>query len=288
MKFTKVAPDAFEQIQLNAGILLKDFDPSDGTLDTDDIIGASSGGINFTATPEFIDFGEDIDNVPNNTKELKKLDYFTATMSGTFVTVTAGTAKMMIGAADANTTTGKVTPRADLLAADFEDIWWVGDYSDKNGDSNGGFVAINLKNSLSTGGFQIQSNDKGKGQFSFEFTGHYSLNDQTAVPFDVYVKEGTAETNDTSLSALSLTSAAISPSFHKGTAAYTASTESSTSTVTATPADSDASVTIKLDGATTGVSGTTVTWGDAGYHVLTVTVTNSTASKTYTVTVLKS
>lgn len=286
MKFTQVPATTFQEIQLNAGILLKDFDPATGELDTSDIIGATSGGVSFAATPEYIDFGEDVDNVPANTKELKKLDYFTATMGGTFVTVTADNAKMLIGAAD--NASGTVTPRVDLKSADFTNIWWVGDYSDNNGDNNGGFIAIEMLNSLSTGGFQIQSNDKGKGQFEFEFTGHYSIEEPSTVPFNIYVKEGTAETNDTSLSALSLTNAVISPSFHKGAAAYTASTESSTSTVTATPSDSNASVTIKLDGATTGVSGTTVTWGDAGYHVLTVTVTNSTASKTYTVTVLKS
>lgn len=188
MKFTKVPSATFQQIQLNAGILLTDFDPATGELDVADIIGATSGGISFNAAPEYIDFGEDIDNVPANTKELKKLDYFTATMSGTFVTVTAETAKLMIGAADEED--GKITPRTDLLSADFRDVWWVGDYSDKNDETDGGFVAVHLKNSLSTSGMQIQSSDKGKGQFSFEFTGHYSLSDQSTVPFDVYVKGG--------------------------------------------------------------------------------------------------
>ena len=39
----------------------------------------------------------------------------------------------------------KVTPRNDVLETDFADIWWVGDYSDKNGDTNGGYVAIHNK-----------------------------------------------------------------------------------------------------------------------------------------------
>ena len=286
MKFTQISADAFEQIQLNAGILLKDFDPATGELDTTDILGATSGGVNFTATPEFVDFGEDIDNVPANTKELKKLDFYTATMSGTFVTVTADTAKLMIGAADVST--NKVTPRADLADADFDTVWWVGDYSDKNGDTNGGFVAIELLNTLSTGGFQIQSNDKGKGQFSFEFQGHYSLEDISTVPFNVYVQAGEEDANDTSLSALSLTDITLSPSFSKGVKSYTASATASTSTLTATTNDNTATKEVKLDGETTGVSGSTITWGDAGYHVLTVKVTNGTTSDTYTVTVLKS
>ena len=50
-----------------------------------------------------------------------------------------------------------------------------------------------MMNSLSTGGFQIKSSDKAKGQFAFEFTGHYSMDAQDTVPFEVYVKAGTAE-----------------------------------------------------------------------------------------------
>ena len=192
MRYTKVPTTTFQQIQLNAGILLSDFDTSDGSYELSDIIGATSGGINFTATPEFIDFGEDIDNVPNNTKELKKLDYFTAEMSGTFVTASTATAKMLVGAADIDSTdTTLVKPRGDLLAADFSDIWWVGDYSDKNGVS-GGYIAVKLIDALSTGGFQIQSGDKSKGQFAFTFMGHYSIEDESMTPpFEIYVKAGT-------------------------------------------------------------------------------------------------
>lgn len=192
MKFTKVRTDTFETIQLNAGILLKEFDPTTGTATNSSIFGATSGGNSFSAVPEFIDFGEDVDNVPNNTKELKKLDYYTVTMSGTFVTVDTATAKALVAAADVSG--NKVAPRGDLLPTDFDDIWWVGDYSDKNGATNGGFVAIKLIDALSTGGFQLQSTDKGKGQFAYEFTGHYSIADETMTPpFEIYVKPGTAE-----------------------------------------------------------------------------------------------
>lgn len=196
MKYTQIPEDTFKEIQLNAGILLDGFTPSTGVIGN--IIGATSGGINFTATPSFVDFGEDIDNCPKNTMELKKLDNWEVKMSGTFATVTASVAKSLIGAADTSTTdTSLVTPRADLASGDFDDIWWVGDYSDKNEDSSGstthtaGFVAIHMLNGLSTGGFQIQTGDKVKGQFAFEFTGHYSVSDPTEVPFEVYVKAGT-------------------------------------------------------------------------------------------------
>lgn len=191
MKFSTVAADAFQKFQLNAGILLTEFNPENPTVDRSKIFAATGGGTSFTAAPEYIDFGEDVDNVPANTKELKRIDAITATMSGTCRTADTDVAKRLIGAADVNGE--KITPRADLLETDFFDIWWVGDYSDKNDDANGGFMAIKLINALSSRGFSLQSNDKGKGDFNFEFVGHYSLSDITKVPYEIYIKAGTPE-----------------------------------------------------------------------------------------------
>lgn len=194
MKFTRIPETAFQTLQLNAGILLSNFTPGTGTVEETDILGATSGGVNFTATPTYSDFGEDIDNCPVNVLELKKLDSWEVAMSGTFITVDTALAKTLIGAADIGTgDKTKVTPRNDVLETDFSDIWWVGDYSDKNGNTNGGYLAIHMLNGLSTGGFQLQSGNRAKGQFSFEFTGHYSIDAQDTVPFEVYVKAGTAE-----------------------------------------------------------------------------------------------
>lgn len=194
MKYTKIPTDTFKNLQLNAGVLLESFDVETQTMAADSIVGATSGGVSFTAVPSFIDFGEDIDNCPKNMKEMKKLDSWEAKMSGTFASVSKSLAKTLVGAADLSGS--KITPRNDLAAADFSDLWWVGDYSEVNedGTSTGkaGFIAIHLLNSLSTGGFSIQSSDKGKGQFEFEFTGHYSMEDQDKVPFEIYVQEGAA------------------------------------------------------------------------------------------------
>ena len=192
MKYTKIPANAFKEVQLNAGVLLSEFNPSSAAVAEDNIIGATTGGVNFDATPTFIDFGEDIDNCPKNTKELKKLDSWEVKMTGTFVALNEQLAKLLAGAADS--ATGKITPRNDVLADDYKDMWWVGDYSDKNGDNNGGYVAIHLINALSTGGFKLQSTDKNKGQFAFEFTGHYSMANPNTVPYEVYLKAGTDET----------------------------------------------------------------------------------------------
>ena len=191
MKYTKIPETTFQNIQLNAGVLLSAFNPESATVANESIIGATTGGVNFTATPTFSDYGEDIDNCPKNMKELKKLDAWEISMSGTYITVDAKAVKSLVGAADVSG--NKITPRNDVLLSDFTDIWWVGDYSDKNGETNGGFVAIHMMNALSTGGFAIQSSDNGKGNFAFTYTAHYSMDAQETVPFEVYVKAGTAE-----------------------------------------------------------------------------------------------
>ena len=191
MKYTKIPETTFKNLQLNAGVLLSAFNPESATVANESIIGATTGGVNFTATPTFSDYGEDIDNCPKNMKELKKLDAWEISMSGTYITVDANAVKTLVGAADVSG--NKITPRNDLKLTDFTDVWWVGDYSDQNGETNGGFVAIHMMNTLSTGGFAIKSSDNGKGNFAFTYTAHYSMSAQDTVAFEVYVKAGTAE-----------------------------------------------------------------------------------------------
>ena len=198
MKYTQVPADTFKQIQLNAGVIASAFAPDTGTLERDNIIGATSGGCSFEAVPEYTDFGEDIDNVPKNTKELMRIEDWEITMSGTLVAVTPEAARFMASAADLTSASGKITPRdtLDLTAetGDFRDLWLVADYSDKNVTATGktaGFVAIHMMDALSTGGFQLQTADKEKGQFSFEFKAHYSKDAQDTVPFEIYIKAGT-------------------------------------------------------------------------------------------------
>ena len=189
MKYTQIPATAFQNIQLNAGILVDDFNPATGVIGR--LLGATSGGVNFTDTVEYKDFGEDIDNCPKNMKELKKLDKHEVKMSGTFVTLDAATAKMLVAVGDIDEHDAThIIPRNDLLDSDFITVWWIGDYSDVNTGDNAGFIAIKMINAMNTGGFQIQSTDKEKGKFAFEFTGHYSMAAQSKVPYEIYIQQG--------------------------------------------------------------------------------------------------
>ena len=202
MKYTQVAADAFQKLQLNAGVLLTEFDPTSPPSKTtllSNIFAATSGGVSFATNPEYVDFGEDIDNVPPNTKQLKVLQSVNPVMSGTLKTADTDVAKVLMGAADVSG--NKITPRSVLTDDDFiDDLWWVGDYSDVNVDKaatgggtagSAGFMAIHMMNVLSTSGLQLQSNDDGNGDFEFELTAHYDLEDIDTLPYEVYIKTGT-------------------------------------------------------------------------------------------------
>ena len=195
MKFTKVKKTTPQELQLNAGIILKEFNPVSPIVDSSAIFAATSGGVSFSDKIEFIDMFEDIDNMPKNTMEGKQIDSREVTLSGTFLTITPAIAKSLMAAGDISTSdTTHIIPRDTLTKEDFDDFWWVGDYSDKNGNTNGGYCAVHIMNALSTDGLNIQSGDKAKGQFSVVYTAHYSIENIETVPYELYIKAGTAET----------------------------------------------------------------------------------------------
>lgn len=185
--FTVIPEDTFESLQLDAGVLLTNFDPSAPAVEDSAIICATTGGINASCVPTFSDMGEDVDNCPVNMKELKHLDSWECKMSFTALGTSPEAIKTTLGCADIDSTSSAIVPRRDLAQTDFADVWWVGDRAD------GGFVAIQLKNALSTSGFSLQTTKAGKGQVSCELTGHVSINAQSVVPMVFYSMDSNEE-----------------------------------------------------------------------------------------------
>lgn len=189
--FTAISSEAFNELQVDAGMLLKRFNPASPSAPADsDIICATTGGVNASCVATFSDYGEDVDNVPNGMKEFKHLDSWECKLSTTGLGVTPEMVKLSLGAADIDgSDSTKIVPRRDLKLEDFEDeIWWVGDKAD------GGLAAAKLMNVLSSGGFNLQTTKNGKGQLSIELMGHVSINSQTTIPMEFYVTEGTSGT----------------------------------------------------------------------------------------------
>ena len=184
-KFSVIPLNTFKELQTDAGVLLRSFDPSNPALVNDTIICATTGGINPTCKPSYSDMGEDVDHCPAGMMELKHLDSWDCGLSFTALGITPEVIRMALGVADVDEQNkGKIVPRMKLKDTDFSDIWWVGDRSD------GGFVAVCLKNALSTDGFSLQTTKNGKGQISVNLAGHVSINNPKEVPMEFYSIEG--------------------------------------------------------------------------------------------------
>lgn len=194
--YERVEANLWDHIAHGAGVVVKGFDPSDGSFTA--IMGATDGGFNFNPNPEFYDLGEGIDNIPANTKELKRVRGYNPQISGTFKSVTPALAKSLqaAGIIDEDDA-AHIIPSHDLQDSDFEEITVVTNYSKVDSGDAPGFAAVTLHNALNLTGFQMQTQNQDKGQFAFEYHGHYSLADLSKVPFDIYVKAGTAPTEET-------------------------------------------------------------------------------------------
>lgn len=194
MRYTIMRPDGFKELAINAGILLKDFTPATGAYKSSDILGLSSGGFHFSAKQSIINWGADVDNCPELVKQLIKGDFWTATMGGTFVSITPALAAKLLAAGDIDGTDAtKIVPRNDIKLSDYADLWLVGDYGEKTGDTKGGHFAIHMLNSRSSDGFDVQTKNKDKTSFAFTFAAYYDMADITTVPFEIYAAAGEDE-----------------------------------------------------------------------------------------------
>lgn len=207
MTLKKIRDNTFKELTMNVFMLLKTFQPESFDFKTgitaSNIIASTTGGVTFTDAPEYTDFGEDIDNCPKNTMELKHKEDGEVTLSGTLVTLNPEAVQMLIGAADIaeKDTSGfgtgneaiKITPRHDLKpkageGGDFiESLWGLADYGE------GGLLAIKMNRVLNTSGFTISTTDQAKGTFAFTFTCHKSIEAQDDPAYEIYLVSPASE-----------------------------------------------------------------------------------------------
>lgn len=176
--FTVIPESTFDALQVDAGVIMKEFDPENPAVADANLVTATTGGIKISCVPTYSDWGENVDNCPNKMKELMHLDGWDCKLTTTAIGTSPELIKLALGAA--TETQGVITPRATLAQSDFADLWWVGD------KANGGFVAVKIMNALSTGGFSLTTTKNNKGQFDLEISGHVSLSDQSTVPMVFY------------------------------------------------------------------------------------------------------
>lgn len=184
--WSQVTSESLDLVQVQAGMILTSFNTTTPAAPTaESVLCATTGGIQADCIPTYEDFGEDIDNCPNNTKELKRITGWDCTLSFTALDMSGEVFKAALGAAILNAETTahpeSVEPRAQVAVQDFTDLWFVSERIDDY------IIAIQLKNALSTGGFSYKTQKNGKGQLTVTFTGHVSIAAQNVVPMAFYI-----------------------------------------------------------------------------------------------------
>lgn len=178
---TGLRASTFENLQLNAGMFLANFDYSTATdaatlgalLKTERektsgsaLIGATRGGGTFVCTPKTRSI--EADGKREEWKGSSVNDGWTIKLTTTLLEINATNLKRSFGTADVTDTEKKHTIkiRTDIKDADYiNSLVWVGDTSK-------GYVLIAIKNALNTAGATLTWTDKGEGTIPVEFTAH--------------------------------------------------------------------------------------------------------------------
>ena len=201
---TALRSETFENLQLNAGIFLKNFALSGTGAPTDaaslktaiaaeitagtNILGATRGGGTFVVTRDIRE--PDIDGRRYPFKGGKFVDSADARLSTTLIEVTPQNVKDALGSATLTTSGKKTTIKLNTAIAETDyltNVVWVGDLA------NGSLVCIVLYNALNTADFSLTFADKNEGTLAVEFHAHQSeVDDYDEAPFEIIYFEPAA------------------------------------------------------------------------------------------------
>ena len=192
---TALRSETFENLQLNAGIVLANFTYS-GISDAtalasaiagklaqpdDTLLGATRGGGNFVVTRQMRE--PEIDGRRYSFKGGRFVDSADARLTTTLLEITPGNIVRALGSGESETTGKKTTIKLHTAIEDedyLDNIVWVGDLAD------GRMVAIVLYNALQTGDFSFTYTDKGEGTLAVEFHAHQeNVEDYDKAPFEI-------------------------------------------------------------------------------------------------------
>lgn len=202
-KYGKLPSTPFKNISFNAGTLLTEFDPTSPTIDRTKIIGATTGGSQFTPNLDIVNLFEDVDNAKANSKQGVYIRGCDPHLTTTLLTVGTGNIEMLVPNSTVETTPAttttpaltQITPEDGIVPeSEFFDIWVVTDYAtmaEEDGKSINGFFAIHLMDCIDVNGFQQQTTNEGKVQYSCDFRAHYDVeDDDQTVPYEIYFSDG--------------------------------------------------------------------------------------------------
>ena len=195
---TPLRAETFDNLQLNAGIFIKNFNfasittaealktaiiniVTGGQNPAGTLIGATRGGGNANVTKERRT--PDIDGMRYPFKGSQFIDSADAYIATTLVEITPDNFVLALGTGE-KTTSGKITTVKMHTAVEDSDylnnMCWVGDLAD------GQMVMIVLKNALNNADMQFTFTDKGEGTIGVEFHAYQDqVDDYDHAPFEV-------------------------------------------------------------------------------------------------------
>lgn len=192
---TPLRSETFDNLQLNAGIFIKnlDYSSTDATaLKTaiasaitagTNILGATRGGGTFVVTREVRE--PEADGKRYSYKGGKFVDSADAKLTTTLIEITANNLVLALGGATATTSGKKTTIKMHtaIQSADYiSKLTWFGDLAD------GRMVAITLNNALQTADLTLTFTDKGEGTLPIELHAHQaSVADYDEAPFEIVI-----------------------------------------------------------------------------------------------------
>lgn len=183
-KATRISADAAEKMQINAGLLLNNFDISNPAEPADeDIVCETTGDYSITCTPNTQDFFEDVNNAPTNTKEGKRIIGWNCGLSLTAISITEEMLKLSLGASNI-AEDGGIRPRSQYAAEDFKSLYWIGDMTDETK-----LFVVAMDDTVSTGGLSFTASDDGKGRLALSLTPHATMADADKIPMAFYILE---------------------------------------------------------------------------------------------------
>lgn len=191
---TPLRSETFENLQLNAGIFIKNLNYSSiadaAALKTaitsaitggTGILGATRGGGTFVATRETRE--PDADGKRYSYKGGRFVDSADARLTTTLIEITPDNLVLALGGANAVTSGKKttITMHTAIESTDYIDsLTWFGDLAD------GRLVAITLKNALNTADLTLTFTDKGEGTLPVELHAHQAtVEDYDTAPFEI-------------------------------------------------------------------------------------------------------
>jgi hypothetical protein len=181
---TRISADAADKMQINAGLLLNNFDVTNPVEPADeDIVCETTGNFSITCAPTVEDFFSDVNNAPTNTKEGKRITGWECSLGVTALSITEENLILSLGAADVMED-GGIRPRRTYNAEDFESLYWIGDMIDENK-----LFAIVMDDTVSTGGLSFTSTNNGKGGLALTLMPHSTITDVEKVPMAFYILE---------------------------------------------------------------------------------------------------